>query len=129
MQALVVYGSAVTFLGCLASKIFPRYRQIYHVKRVTQVHVQNLNNNNVLIGHASDAVHDEDTYRDCNVNWADGQCYGIILSVEKEALSLFSFEGDVMQIDELESRGCKKCGYTDVCSIVEPTPKRIPVYF
>lgn len=127
MQA-VVYGAAFSFLGFLGAKIFPRYRFIYHVKQVQQVHFQPTNHlNNVIVGYRTDATHDADTYSDCNVYWRYGEdCFGIMVSIEKEPISWFSSEENMVQIDSVEHRGCKSCGYTTNICLKSTTPFRIP---
>lgn len=128
MQALVL-SSAVAFCTALTSKIFPKYRNIYHVKCVERSHSQNLENGNIVVGHSADAKHDSDTYDDCDVTWYNEKCHGVILSTEKEPISWFSPLEDEMQIDFREFRGCKSCGFTENRHYNLSIPFKIPVMF
>jgi len=108
MQAFVVYGSAISFLGFLGNKIFPRYRTVYHVKRVTQVHR---------------LFCDSEIFLDCNVTWNDGRDHGVLEYVENQEIGLFGTKGDILQIDSLERRGCKKCGLNEVTHMKYRVPE------
>ena len=83
--------------------------------------------NNVMMGYKADATNDADTYSDCDVFWKSSEdCFGIIVSIEKEPIAWFSLQENMVQIDSVEHRGCKSCGYTTNTSSKSETPFRIP---